>query len=548
MQAPVEPVAVSLPESWSRQSPRRLALRAAFAAKRYTLPAAALMVVWQLGEAMVPVLMGLAIERALATGDVGALVLWIGVLVATYLVFTVSARFGFRLTALGQQAVLHRLREVIAARLLSPAGLEGPARLPGNGLSVTTSDTSRLASAVTLAVHPVSQLAGIAFGGTVIMTISWPLGVAVLMGTPALVLLIDRSGSRLRRRSVDEQALAAQAAGRAADVMAGYRVLAGLGATGEAARRYRDSSQSALRATLQARSAQAALLTTSTAVTGLLLAGVTIAAAAQTLGGSISVGELVMVVGLTQFLIEPLTSLATGIGSTWAAAQASAGRLLEVLRDPGTGQAKEGQPGRDSSGDDAPGVLRFDRVPLDGRELTGSVHPGQCAGIEIDGAGAADLQAHFRDRYDAALVVPHEAHLFDGSILENVALPGVGSERARTALDAAGCGEFLSTLSRGVDTPVGEGGRELSGGQRQRVALARALALDPPILVLHEPTTAVDSVTEQQVAARLYEIRQRRTTVLITRSPALLAVADVHLELSPADGEASVAPGGADEH
>ncbi|MGW1934268.1 ATP-binding cassette domain-containing protein, partial [Streptomyces sp. NPDC001919] len=68
--------------------------------------------------------------------------------------------------------------------------------------------------------------------------------------------------------------------------------------------------------------------------------------------------------------------------------------------------------------------------------------------------------------------------------------------------------------------------RSLSGGQRQRVALARALAADRPVLVLHDPTTAVDTVTESRIAAGLREVRRDRTTVLVTTSPALLAVTD----------------------
>jgi putative ABC transport system ATP-binding protein len=79
------------------------------------------------------------------------------------------------------------------------------------------------------------------------------------------------------------------------------------------------------------------------------------------------------------------------------------------------------------------------------------------------------------------------------------------------------------SLPAGAATDLGQRGRFLSGGQAQRVALARALAADAPVLVLHDPTTAVDSVTEQQVADGLARLRQGRTTLVITTSPALLA-------------------------
>jgi putative ABC transport system ATP-binding protein len=81
----------------------------------------------------------------------------------------------------------------------------------------------------------------------------------------------------------------------------------------------------------------------------------------------------------------------------------------------------------------------------------------------------------------------------------------------------------VEVLPAGLDTELGEGGRTLSGGQRQRVALARALATHAPVLVLHDPTTAVDAATEHRIAAGIANLRAGRTTLLVTSSPALLA-------------------------
>ncbi len=90
-------------------------------------------------------------------------------------------------------------------------------------------------------------------------------------------------------------------------------------------------------------------------------------------------------------------------------------------------------------------------------------------------------------------------------------------------LAAAAADEVVEVLPAGLDALVGEGGRTLSGGQRQRIALARALAADAPVLVLHDPTTAVDAATEHRVADGIATLRAGRTTVLVTSSPALLA-------------------------
>ncbi|WP_229808315.1 ATP-binding cassette domain-containing protein, partial [Actinomadura livida] len=91
---------------------------------------------------------------------------------------------------------------------------------------------------------------------------------------------------------------------------------------------------------------------------------------------------------------------------------------------------------------------------------------------------------------------------------------------------AAAADEVAANLPRGTATVLTERGRSLSGGQRQRVALARALAAAAPVLVLHDPTTAVDAFTEARIAAGVREARGGRTTIVVATSPALLAAAD----------------------
>ncbi|MBT9605519.1 ABC transporter ATP-binding protein [Microbacterium sp.] len=510
LQAPSSPIETRPLTVSPTTTPRRLVLRVMGAVPRYAVPAAALSVTHQVGEALVPVVMGIAIERAVTTGDLAPLLWWLGVLAGVFLTLSFSWRFGSRLAELGTLAVQHRLRQTIAEHVLRRSTRSGrPSDQPGVALSLAVSDAARLAEAVEIAIYPVGQLAAVLFGGTVLLTLAWPLGLAVLIGAPLLLWLTDRAGASLRERSGDEQQAAAAAAGRAADLMSGYRVIRGIGAEEEAARRYRRASRAALRDTLRARRAEGVFGGVMGSVTGLFLTGVAVVAALLTVTGGLGLGEFIAVVGLAQFLIDPLRSLALSTGAWWASATASAGRLLDVLRD-------------DEERDTAPDRTRPAALPHDLLDIS----PGEFVVVAGDGRQAHHVLSGLVAAYPDALVAPHDAHLFSGTVRENVAGPRTDATRLASALRTAGCDELVDVLPAGWDTPVGENGTGLSGGQRQRVALARALARDAELLVLHDPTTAVDAVTEARIAERLRTSRRHVRTVVVTRAPAFLAVAD----------------------
>jgi len=527
IQAPADPIRTRPILIDERTTPRRLTLRVITGARRFTVPAAVLSITHQLGEALVPVVMGIAIDRAVRTGDATQLALWIAVLAADFAVLSFSYRFGSRIGELGMLAVQHQLRELVGEHLLTRPAARGVTAAPGVALSLATSDVNRLAWTVAIGVYPIGELAAVLFGGAVLLAISWPLGLAVLLGAPLLLWLTDRAGAPLRRRSVDEQAAAADAAGEAADLMTGYRVLKGIRAEAAAAARYRAASHEALVRTLRSRQAEGVFTGAMSLATGLFLTAIAVAAGLLAFHGELGLGELVTVIGLTQFLLAPLQGFARSTGAIWAAGTASASRLLDLLREQTV--AEEGAT-RDAVARTA------DELELDAAELVI---------VSADGMAAREFLSQLRRRRPDALVVPHEAHLFAGTVRDNVALPGVPWERAASALADAHCEDFSSILPDGWDSPVGEGGAALSGGQRQRVALARALAQDAQLLVLHEPTTAVDAVTEASIAQRLHRARRGRRTVVVTRSPALLGVADRVLTIEPGTADESGAePGG----
>lgn len=555
LQAPAEPIRTRPLRIDARTTPARFTLRVIFGARRYTVPSALLAVMHQLGEALVPVLMGLSIERAVSTGDLRQLLLWLTLLAADFAMLSFSWRFGSRIGELGMLAVQHRLRSTITEHLLRATPGHAPAVPPGVALSLATSDVNRLSHAVMIGIYPVGQFAAVLFGGAILLSLSWPLGLAMLLGAPLLLWVTDRAGGSLRRRSGAEQESAATAAGQAADLMAGYRVIRGIGAEKEASVRYRGASRAALSSTLHARRAEGTFTGAMDLVTGLFLTAIAVAAALLALAGQLGLGELITVIGLTQFLIAPLQNVAKTAGTLWASGTASADRLLTLLRAdaPAGAQPEVADPTATSANSatesSAAGALPRAAAPttaergaisagpaagsaadpatgIRAHDLLVSIEAGEIVAVAADGITAEALLVALRRTRPSALIVPHAAHLFAGTVLENVALPLVKQHRVQAALLAAGCDELAEVLPHGHDTHVGENGTALSGGQRQRVALARALAQDAPVLVLHDPTTAVDAVTEQAIAGRLRGMRGSQRTLLITRSPALLAIAD----------------------
>jgi len=132
-------------------------------------------------------------------------------------------------------------------------------------------------------------------------------------------------------------------------------------------------------------------------------------------------------------------------------------------------------------------------------------------------------------RRTCLLVEHHNGDLFSGTLESNLAVAGTADPVAlRAALDASRANDVVELHPDGLAHPVVERGASLSGGQRQRWTLARALAADPDVLVLHDPTTSVDAVTEQAIADGIRRLRGagERTTIVLTSSPALLAAAD----------------------
>ncbi|HEX9013198.1 MAG TPA: ABC transporter ATP-binding protein [Anaerolineaceae bacterium] len=130
-------------------------------------------------------------------------------------------------------------------------------------------------------------------------------------------------------------------------------------------------------------------------------------------------------------------------------------------------------------------------------------------------------------------IIEQDIFLFSRSIAENIAFgkPDASHEQIQAAAEAAQAHEFIAAFPQGYDTVIGERGVTLSGGQRQRLALARAFLTDPPILILDDSTSAIDSATEDRIQHAIYRAARGRTTLIITHRLSQIRWADLILVL-----------------
>lgn len=505
----------------------------------------------QVAETLVPISIGVIVDRAVATGDVFALAVWLCALALLFLVLTAAWRFGARFIVVAMQNEAHQLRMEVAHRILDPRGVHTDLRA-GELLSVSTSDADRAAWIADITPRAAAALTAAIGSAVALLLIDVPLGLAVLIGTPVILGLLQVAAPLITRRATDQQAAVARASAMATDLVSGLRPLRGIGAEVSASRRYRTASREALGATLHTAKSSAVFAGVSMTVSALLAVGVAGVAGWFALEGRITIGELITVVGLSQFFIEPLGVLA-GLPGFLALARASADRLAlvldaEPLLPAGSGRTLDGSelsltgvsyrslnavdlrvtPG------ELLGILAY--RPQDAEALaallSGQVPPDRYDG-ELTVGGVRLSDADLAQARRALLVEPHNGDLFSGTVASNVTAgrSGAAASEVQAALTASAAVDVVEAHPEGLDHEVADRGSSLSGGQRQRVALARALVAQSPVMVLHDPTTAVDAVTEHTIAGGIADLRHRAsagslTTILITSSPALLSVTD----------------------
>ena len=285
--------------------------------------------VHQVCEALVPVLIGVSIDKAIGPSNLGALLWTLGGLVGLFLVLTYSWRYGYRLTNRVYGFGDHALRQLVMAKVLDPKAT-GKQFGAGQTLNIATSDTAITAGLSWVVSQFSASLAALITAGTSLLLISWQLGLLVLVATVVFLVLMHFITAPLERRTHLQQERAAEATGLATDLVTGLRVLQGLGATRTATERYKDTSRASLQAALGTAKSEALFSTVTLGLSAIFLAAITWVAASMTLAGELSIGQLVTVVGLAQFIKDPMSNLAY-YPAALAQKRAAAKRIAALL-------------------------------------------------------------------------------------------------------------------------------------------------------------------------------------------------------------------------
>jgi ABC-type multidrug transport system fused ATPase/permease subunit len=495
---------------------------------------------WMLSIALVPAAIGKAIDEGLVARDPRALVTWSAAIMGLGLVSAVTTN-GRHWFAVRNWLLSSFRTAVVTERAVRRAGPALTRQMPaGEVVTSFASDFWRMGEVFDVVARFAGAIVSFVVVSVILLRGSVLLGVIMLVGGPLLLASLALVMRPLQRRQAAQREEAGLLTSLGADTVAGLRVLRGIGGEDTFLARYAAQSDRVRLAGVRLSPVQATLDAAQVLLPGIFVVVVTGVGAHLAAAGEITPGQLVAFYGYTAFLTMPLRT-ATEFVDKLIRTRVAARRVVKLLAvepdhepagrppsdrsvavgsalvDPASGVVVE--PGRFTALVGARPEETSDIALRLGRLLPGR-HGVRWGDVELDDLPIGVVRAH-------VVVSEADPHLFSGPMRDT--LGGADDAARDAAVHVASASDALDSLDGGMDGDLEERGRALSGGQRQRIALSRALLREPEVLVLVEPTSAVDAHTEARIAQRLAAHRAGRTTVVVTASPLLLDTADVVL-------------------
>ncbi len=505
--------------------------------QRWTLVMAVLSgIVWMVAQALMPAIIGKAIDDGVTTGDTSQLLFWAGMLLAAGVTQAIAGIIRHRYSVAMWLDAAYRTVQLVS-RKATQLGASLPKRVAtGEVVSVGANDIAHVGNSVDVLGRAVGSLVSFLVVAAILLHASTTLGLVVLIGLPVLLIAIGPLLKPLQDRNLAARELQGELNKLASDIVAGLRVLRGIGGEEVFHRRYVRESQRVRDAGVRVARLQSILDALQILLPGIFVVFVVWLGARFAMEGEISPGELVAFYGYAVFLVMPLRT-ATEFVNKMIRARVGASRVVAILAlepdfhepahpapepigntlvDAESGfVAEEGRLTAIVSDDPAESARIADRL--------GRFAPGP---VTLGGVPLADLSTEVVRR--RILVSDTASTLFTGTLSDELTVdqphvdPAEDELALAQAIDTASADDVLTALPDGLSSRVEERGRTFSGGQRQRLVLARALVADPDVLILVEPTSAVDAHTEARIAERLHGARDGRTTVVVTASPLVL--------------------------
>jgi ABC-type multidrug transport system fused ATPase/permease subunit len=491
---------------------------------------------WMVCQALVWAAVGDAIDRGINKHNPHELLVWVGIVMGLGITQALFGSLRHQLAVTNWMHAAFRTAQLVG-RHVTATGSALTDEIPaGDVVNTVMADSMRVGGAYDSLARFLGSIVAWLVVSLILLRTSTKLGLIVLLGVPLLTLLTTPLLRPLHRAQAGQREASGRLAAQASDTVIGLRILRGVGGEDVFFDNYQQQNDKVRLAGFRIATPSAALDSGQIFLPAILTVTVTFLGAHDVMNHTLLPGQLVSFFGYTTFLTTPLR---TAVEYVMAATRAYVGgsKFLRLMRVRPTIAATVDPtpwPTRFETLTDERTGVRVERGSVVGLVSAHSVELGaivdRLGRFSADATGVT-LNGHDLRSFDLSDIRRHivvseiEPLLFSGPLRDELA-QGADDETLMDALTAASAIDLLEQLEHGLDTWVEERGRSFSGGQRQRLSLARALLTRADVLMLMEPTSAVDTHTESRIAHRLRDARLGLTTVIVSSSPLLLEATD----------------------